>query len=241
MEYPFDIQYFAEVTGVEEPGTEAPEDEAPEGGEEGAGEGETDGEDQGGEGEGESSERFVIGELDLTDMSKEYAEKGALSEANYAELAEHGFSKEIVDAYIAGVKAQRQEDKELADEAKSEVFALVGGEAGYVKLLEWADKTFTEEEKDAYDGIIASGNKHAISMAVLGLKAKYAAKFGSAPKLIKKSGGGVGAVTKVKGFASQSEMIKAMADKKYGRDPDYTRQVDERTAFSEALGYEARK
>ena len=39
----------------------------------------------------------------------------------------------------------------------------------------------------------------------------------------------------VKGFADQSEMVKAMSDKRYGRDEKYTKEVEKKIAASTSI------
>jgi hypothetical protein len=229
----FDIQFFAEDVTLEPAPEEGTDDKDIDEGDKGVDEAGKGGE----EGEEEGGERFVIGDLDLTDMSNEYADKGELSEESYATLAEHGFSKEIVDAYITGIKAQQELNKSLADNDVKQIYGRVGGEDNYAKIMAWANDALSDEEKEAYDSVVGSGNKHAIMMTLLGLRHRYVSRFGSGALRPRKSGGGGEVGNGVKGFSSQSEMVKAMADKRYGRDSEYTRQVDERTMFSEALGY----
>ena len=235
---PFDLQFFggepeevaeetAEEAAVEEPEEIAEEDtdsdELPE-------EAESDEED-GGDGS------FMIGEHDMTGYATEYAEEGALSDGSYAELAEMGFSRELVDTYIAGREAAERTTRDLAASEESEILAIAGGSESYRKMIEWAKDAFSAEEAAAYDEIMETGDRNKIGIAVRGLVARYADKFGSSPKLVKKGGGGRGVTAHVKGFESQAEMIKAMSDRRYGEDDDYTRKVDERTAYSPALGY----
>jgi hypothetical protein len=126
----------------------------------------------------------------------------------------------------------------LADKDVSEIYAIAGGQEGYAKMMDWAKVTLSAEERDAFDNLVDTGNKHAIAFAVRGLKAQYAAKFGTTPKIIKKGGGGKGTVAETKGFESLEEVQKAMADKRYGKDEAYTKKVDAQAAVSKVLGYQ---
>ena len=58
-----------------------------------------------------------------------------------------------------------------------------------------------------------------------GMKAKMIAKMGTAKKSI--HGGTATPVNSPKGYSTKTEMINAMSDPRYGRDPEYTRMVEQ--------------
>lgn len=166
--------------------------------------------------------------FDMSELTKEYTELGRLSEESYEELAEHGFSKEIVDAYIRGVEAQTVE---LADKDVTEVMDVAGGAEKYERMVKWAAKEFSEEDRTAFNKVIQSGDKYLIKLAVQGLTARYEKEYGRTPKLLKGGRGDMSSAEK-ESFKSVSEMKEAMNDKRYGKDPDYTAEVEKKVIQS---------
>jgi hypothetical protein len=164
----------------------------------------------------------------MTDLSAEYMETGGLSEGSYEALKEAGYPREVVDAYIRGVQAQ---SSELAEKDVNEVLSVAGGREKYGQIMEWAGKNLSQEEQDAYNKAVRMGNKDVAKLATQGIVSRYEAEFGRTPKLVRGGGGGngnasTGGNTSSGGFSSRSDMVTAMSDKRYGRDPDYTAAVE---------------
>ena len=170
-----------------------------------------------------------IAGLDMTLLAQEYETTGNLSDESYKELAENGFPKEIVDAYIRGVKAQAEEGTKAATADVQEVLAIAGGEEQYSKLVQWASTKLSPDEQDAYNKAVSSGDKYYAKLAVGRLVAEYEKEYGKAPALIN----GEAAKTPVTiGYKNRSEMADAMSDKRYGKDEQYTREVEQKVLSS---------
>jgi hypothetical protein len=90
-----------------------------------------------------------------------------------------------------------------------------------------------EDELKAFNSIMASGKKELITLAVTGMVSRWKASEGSKPKLTQ---GRVSGPSRVQGYQSPQEMVKAMQDKRYGKDPAYTRAVEDRVARSNIFG-----
>ncbi len=170
-----------------------------------------------------------IAGLDMTLLAQEYETKGSLSDESYEELAENGFPKEIVDAYIRGVKAQTEEGTKAATADVQEILAIAGGEEQYSKLVQWASTKLSPDEQDAYNKAVSSGDKYYAKLAVGRLVAEYEKEYGKDPALIN------GEATKAEtpaGYKNRSEMAEAMNDKRYGKDEQYTREVEQKVLSS---------
>ena len=178
--------------------------------------------------------------LDLSELSKEYAQDGRLSDESYRELEEAGFPRAVVDAYIRGVTQGQTEAKALADRDIADVLGVAGGEEGYGKLMAWATTAFSDEEKDAYNRAVNMGDKHIARLAVQGLVARYEAEYGHEPELVNGGSGRTVGDTEKDGFKSRADMVAAMSDKRYGRDPDYTREVEKKVAGSKLMNARSR-
>ena len=165
--------------------------------------------------------------LVMSDFETEYMTNGELSKESYDKLSKAGIPKEMVDAYIEGQEARVQ--KMISD-----MYAIAGGEDQYRQMSEWAMNNVPAEDLKAYNSVMASGKKELITLAVAGMTHRFKQAVGNEPKLTQ---GRVSSPTrKAQGFASSAEMVKAMQDKRYGRDPAYTRSVEQKVAQSTFFG-----
>ena len=109
-------------------------------------------------------------------------------------------------------------DVETLSEAQAqELMDMVGGEKAYKSMLDWAGDNFSKEEVEMYDGVMESGNPNAIFFAVQALQARYNDAVGSDGQLLT----GRGAQNTDDSFKSQAELVAAMSDPRYDRDPAY--------------------
>ena len=109
-------------------------------------------------------------------------------------------------------------DVETLSEAQAqELMDMVGGDKAYKSMLDWASDNFSKEEVEMYDGVMESGNPNAIFFAVQALQARYNDAVGSDGQLLT----GRGAQNTDDSFKSQAELVAAMNDPRYDRDPAY--------------------
>ena len=155
--------------------------------------------------------------LNITEFENEFMANGELSEDSYAKLEKAGIPKAMVDSYIKGQQA-------IAEKFVADIKAIAGGEEGYAALAHWIEGNVSKEELEAYNSVMCSGKKEVIRLAVQGMYSRFQASAGIEPKLThgkanteRNSNGG---------FQSTDEMIRAMQDKRYGRDAAYTRLVE---------------
>ena len=162
--------------------------------------------------------------LDYGKMEAEYNESGKLSEESYKALKEAGYDKEIVDAVLAGWQAK-------ADNFYNAVINVAGGEESYKGLTQFVSSQ-GQAAVDAFNEVVSNANLNTITSYLNGVKAQMTAKYGTANPTL--TGGGV--VNKTPGFSDQNEMIRAMQDKRYGRDAAYTKEVEKKLAVSKLFG-----
>ena len=114
--------------------------------------------------------------------------------------------------------SEPEADVETLSEAQAqELMDSVGGEKAYKSMLDWAGDNFSKEEVEMYDGVMESGNPNAIFFAVQALQARYNDAVGSDGQLLT----GRGAQNTDDSFKSQAELVAAMSDPRYDRDPAY--------------------
>ena len=120
--------------------------------------------------------------------------------------------------YRSGVDTEPQE---LTQEQATDLQKSVGGEKQYNTMLQWASNNFDETEISRYDKVMESGDPDAAYFAVQALAAKYNDGVGVEGKMLTgkpaKSGGDE--------FRSQAEVVRAMSDPRYEKDPAYRQDV----------------
>ena len=159
--------------------------------------------------------------LDMDALEAEWRNNGSLSEDSYAEAEKAGYSKEIVDRYIAGQQA-------IVDQQVSQVYDSVGGQEAYNELLSWAADNLPESEVDTFNNIVGGNDLGQIMLAVKGLSARANGSGGQEPA--RQIAGGSAAKADV--FESQAQVQEAMRDPKYRTDPAYNAAVIAKLARS---------
>jgi hypothetical protein len=162
-----------------------------------------------------------------TDMERyrnEFIANGGFSEKTYEELAAKGLSREFVDSYAAGQVA--------LDQARvQEGYSLVGGEQQYKAMVEWARANMSPAEIAAYNSQ-ANGSREQAQLAIQGLQAKFQAAVGKQPQGL--LSGGAAPTNAVGGFTSRAQVVQAMSDERYAKDPAFRQSVMQRLAVTDS-------
>lgn len=158
--------------------------------------------------------------VDFDALQKEYTADGKLSEASFEKLQKAGFPKAVVDQYLVGVKA-------TADTIIAKAHEAVGGKETFDKMRSWAAANLSDAELSAYNDAAKSGGE-SYSLALAGLKARFESSVGREPNLL---GGGPN-LGPVDSFGSWQEVTVAMKDARYGKDPAYTKAVQDKMGRS---------
>lgn len=161
--------------------------------------------------------------VDVQALMDEYSEGNSLSDKSYEALAKAGYSKAVVDSIITGQVA-------TANSFTNSVLAAAGGEEGFKQLTEFA-QTASPATIPAFNAAVERGDLATTKALLAGLQAQRAAKYGTANKQIKGSPVNVSKPA-VEGYANRQDMVKAMDDSRYGRDPSYTRSVEAKVGAS---------
>tara|TARA_R100001463_G_scaffold1493_2_gene6613 strand:- start:184 stop:939 length:756 start_codon:yes stop_codon:yes gene_type:complete len=165
----------------------------------------------------------------LNSASAEYAENGELSQDTMSKLTEMS-SEELVNAYIASQSTNQATNSiELNDNQVKSIKDSVGGESKYEELVSWAGQNLDAASVQAFDTLVETGNAKAIELAVAGLNARYEAENGSDGQLIT----GKSPTTNGERFRSQAEVVEAMSDPRYDRDPAYRQEIIEKIERSD--------
>ena len=118
--------------------------------------------------------------------------------------------------------------QEEAEQIRDSVFKQTGGQEKFQALLGWASQNLDQARIDSFNETLGTGDESAILAQVKGIQYDYMMATGYEPKLT----GGRAPVNDVRGFESEAQVIAAMQDPRYGNDPAYIKEVEQRIAVS---------
>jgi hypothetical protein len=166
--------------------------------------------------------------IDFQEMNVRWQQSGTLESEDYDQLAQAGFNRDMVDAYLSGLQYKAAQDTALSVKEVASIKESLGGEAEYSKMIQWAGDNLSPEEVEGFNQIINTQPMAAVKMAVTGLYARYTAVEGREPKLI----GGRASKGSSDKFESTAQLVEAMSDPRYSKDPAYQRKVQEKLGRS---------
>jgi len=183
----------------------------------------------------ESQELSPAAEL-ITTASDEFAKSGELTSETIEQFSSLS-SRELVEAYMqvqADLPQQTsQQAEDISDAAVNQVKNAAGGEQAYQQMVDWASNNLDQSVISAFDEIINTGSIPAINMAVSGLRAQYENAVGYEGRMLS----GKAPTTSKDVFRSQAELVAAMADKRYDKDPAYRQDIMEKLARSDNVQF----
>ena len=112
----------------------------------------------------------------INEASDEYWANGNKLSPETLDKFKQMSSQDLVNAYIEMVKDNPPQANQEADVTQAQINQIqnsVGGENQYQKLMQWAGTNLPENEINAFDGLINTGNVDAIQLGVQALKSKY--------------------------------------------------------------------
>ena len=102
-----------------------------------------------------------------------------------------------------------------------QIQASVGGTEEYQSMIQWASQNLSEQEVSMYDTVMDRGDPLAMFFAVQALNARYQDATGYDGELLT----GQSPRNTADVFRSQAELVAAMSDPRYDRDPAYRSDV----------------
>jgi hypothetical protein len=173
------------------------------------------------ESEGEMEDAEEVESNPAADMisaaSQEFAESGELTPETRDALAELD-SSELLDAYMS---LAQPPSPDLSDSDVSSLKASVGGEESYNQITGWAAEALSEVELEAFNTTVDSGSLAQIQMVMAGLQARYQAENGYEGTQLQ----GKAPSNSRDTFRSQAEVVEAINDPRYDRDPAYRNDI----------------
>ena len=168
--------------------------------------------------------------IDAQDITQRFTDTGEISEDDYSKLGEAGFSKQVVDTYLDGLRGVGEGD-EIPTQQIQNIKDSVGGDQAYEQMADWCQQNLSEQEIKAFDKITETADAPVIQLAVEGLYTRYQNAMGVEPDLVT----GRPAASGPNPYRSTAEVVAAMSDKRYGKDVSYTEDVQNRLAGSDVF------
>ena len=138
-------------------------------------------------------------------------------------------SQDLINAYmevqqLPEYQQQQQAPAEISEAQVNQIKNAAGGEQAYANIINWAKSNVPAEQINAFDEVVNSGSVQAINLAVAGLKAQYDNANGVEGRMVT----GKAPTNSGDVFRSQAELVAAMNDPRYDRDPAYRQDVVEK-------------
>ena len=168
--------------------------------------------------------------IDAQDITQRFTDTGEISEDDYSKLGEAGFSKQVVDTYLDGLRGVGEGD-EIPTQQIQNIKDSVGGDQAYEQMADWCQQNLSEQEIKAFDKITETADAPVIQLAVEGLYTRYQNAMGVEPDLVT----GRPAASGPNPYRSTAEVVAAMSDKRYGKDVSYTEDVQRRLDGSDVF------
>ena len=116
---------------------------------------------------------------------------------------------------------QTPEGQTFTEENVKDLKEVAGGDEGYTEMLGWAKENLKKAEIDMYDKVMDQGNPLAAFFAVQALKYRFDDAKGVDGQMLQ---GKAPTATKDV-FKSQAQVVKAMEDSRYEKDPAYRQEI----------------
>ena len=160
----------------------------------------------------------------IESANDEYYQNGETLSPETLEKFKGMSSQDLVEGYMQMVKDNPQTNQPDIDVTTAEINKIqnsVGGETQYNNLVAWAGQNLPANEIKAFDDLVGTGNAAAIQLGVDALKSRYEAVNGYEGRRLT----GKAADTSGDVFRSQAQLVEAMSDPRYDRDPAYRQDV----------------
>ena len=165
----------------------------------------------------------------ITSASEEYfANDNKLSDETLAKFSAMS-SQDLIKAYMevqSSPEFQQQQAApvEISEAQVNQIKNAAGGDAAYSNIINWSKANLPKEQLSAFDNVVDTGNVQAINLAVAGLKAQYDNANGVEGRMVT----GKPPTNSGDVFRSQAELVAAMSDARYDRDPAYRQDIIEK-------------
>ena len=169
--------------------------------------------------------------IDPQEISSRFEETGEINDDDYAKLGEAGFSKQVIDTYLDGLRGGYGQADDIPAKQIQDIKDSIGGDEAYEQMKKWASSNLSPAEIKSFENLTETADAPAIKMAVQGLYTQYQNAMGVEPSLVTGRASQSGPTP----FRSTAEVVTAMSDPRYGKDVSYTEDVQRRLGGSDVF------
>jgi len=180
---------------------------------------------------GDNSEESEVTEEETEETEEEESSDSSLFDRLWDEAKGEEFSEDILKELSESNPTDlakmyldyrnSQPTNEITEKDATTLMDSIGGEEKYSDMMKWALDNVPDAEIDMYDSVMESGDRNAAFFAMQALSYKYGDSVGVEGKLVQ----GKAPTETTKGFKSQAEVVNAMQDPRYDRDPAYRQEI----------------
>ena len=130
-------------------------------------------------------------------------------------------TRELAQMYLKERADTPQQSQGLSEDNVKNLKGVVGGEDGYTEMMGWAGDNLTADEISMYDTVMDKGDPLAAYFAVQALAYRFNDSRGVDGQMLQ------GKAVSEKGdvFKSQAQVVEAMTDPRYDKDPAYRQEL----------------
>ena len=149
----------------------------------------------------------------------------AIGDKDYSEETLEELSKmdaaDIADMHLRYRQQVEENIPEITEQQVTELKDVAGGEQQYGEMLQWAKDSLNPQEIQMFDAVMERGDPLAAFFAVRSLAYRYEDALGRDGRMI------TGTAPSGDGsqFNSQAEVVEAMSDPRYDRDPAFRQKI----------------
>lgn len=134
---------------------------------------------------------------------------------------------DVANMFLAK-QGEAQQTEVATEEDVTQIQDSVGGVDEYQNMLQWAGQNLSEEEINLYDAAMDRGDPLTMFFAAQALNSRYQDAVGYDGEMLT----GSAPRNTSNGFRSQAELIAAMSDPRYDKDPAYRQDIADKLAVS---------
>jgi hypothetical protein len=127
---------------------------------------------------------------------------------------------DVVNLFLEN-QGQQQEAPQASSADIEQIQESVGGTEGYTNMIQWASQNLSEQEIAMYDAVMDRGDPLAMFFAAQALNSRYQDAVGYDGELLT----GSAPRNQADVFRSQAELVAAMSDPRYDKDPAYRQDI----------------
>jgi len=128
---------------------------------------------------------------------------------------------DVANMFLQNQQTQQQSTPQATASDIEQIQQAVGGSDEYQNMIQWAGQNLSEQEVAMYDAVMDRGDPLAMFFAAQALNARYQDAVGYDGEMLT----GTAPRNTNDAFRSQAELVAAMSDPRYDKDPAYRADV----------------